>query len=215
MLPSVSQEIDTTVASTGPFAPGDVHELAETVDRVLPGARGHRWRVARIADLMAVESGWSDEDADRLREAALLHDVGRIAVPWVLLARDSALSPEELSSIREYPEIGAELLAQSLDEQQLSWVAAHLERWDGSGSPTGLAGREIPSGAQVIGIADTWDALTNPRPFRGARSPEDALAVIGRARGTEFAPGLVNLFFRVLPQLSPELHRAMPVQTPA
>jgi putative two-component system response regulator len=164
---------------------------------------------------MAVESGWSDEDSDRLREAALLHDVGRIAVPWVLLARDGELAPEELASIREYAEIGAELLAQALDEQQISWVASHLERWDGSGSPTGLAGREIPSGAQIIGIADTWDALINVRPYRPASRPEDALAVIGRARGAEFAPGLVNLFFRVLPKLSPVLDCGLPAQAPA
>ena len=201
MLPAMPNEADSTVASTGPFAPGDIHELAETVDRALPGFRGHRWRVARIADLMAVESGWSDEDSDRLREAALLHDVGRVAVPWALLAREGELTADELASVREYTEIGAELLAQALDEQQLSWVASHLERWDGSGSPTGLAGREIPAGAQIIGIADTWDALTSARPHRQAATVEDALSLIGRARGTEFAPGLVNLFLRVLPKL--------------
>lgn len=210
MLPSVPQETDTAVVSLGPFAPGDIHELAETVDRALRGTRGHRWRVARIADLMAVESGWSDEDADRLREAALLHDVGRIAVPWALLAREDELTPGELASIREYAEVGAELLAQSLDPQQLSWIAMHLERWDGSGTPNGIVGREIPAGAQIIGIADAWDALTNVRPYRPASSPEDALALIGRARGTAFAPRLVNLFLRVLPQLSPGLSPALP-----
>lgn len=201
----MAQDTEATLIASGPFAPTDIHELAETVDRALPGTQGHRWRVARTADLMAVESGWSDEDSDRLREAALLHDVGRIAVPWILLSRHGALSDDELASVREYPEVGSELLAQALDEQQLSWVACHLERWDGSGSPLGLEGRAIPSGAQIIGMADTWDALISERPYRAAFSHEDALAQIGRMRGSVFAPGLVNLFFRILPQLTPNL----------
>jgi diguanylate cyclase (GGDEF)-like protein len=141
-----------------------VHALARAVDAKDPYTQRHSERVADIAVRLALELGWPAERLRELREAAVLHDVGKIAVPDAILTKPGALTPDEFALVREHPARGAEIVAEALTPEQASWVRGHHERVDGGGYPDGIAGDAIPDGARVMALADAWDAMTSDRP---------------------------------------------------
>lgn len=168
-----------------------VHALARAVDAKDPYTQLHSERVADIAVRLALELGWTARRLAELREAAVLHDVGKIAVPDAILTKPSGLTPEEFSLVREHPGRGAEIVAEALSAEQAAWVRGHHERFDGRGYPDGLAGDAISDGARVMAIADAWDAMTSDRPYRTGLPAMRAIEICWAEAGAQFAPEVV------------------------
>jgi diguanylate cyclase (GGDEF)-like protein/PAS domain S-box-containing protein len=184
---------------------GTLRALARAIDAEDPGLEGHSERVARLAEKLALASGWPAEAAIRLGQAALVHDVGKLSVPDGVLGKPGELSPEELEQVRRHPAAGAELAASALDEEQRDWVRHHHERWDGGGYPDGLVGEFVPAGARLLGLAEAWDTMTSNRSYGQALALAEALAECRRGSGTQFAPDAVAALERLwtLGALSP------------
>jgi putative two-component system response regulator len=135
-----------------------------------------------------------------MREAAPLHDVGKIGIPDHILLKPAALTPQEFDAMKEHTILGSRLLARSdNDVLQLGEVItlSHHERWDGEGYPAGLAGDAIPIAGRIVAVLDTFDAMTHDRPYRSACSTEDALAEISSASGSQFDPRIAEAFLRL------------------
>ena len=163
-----------------------------------PQERRHSQGVARLAERIAVAAGWSPEDARSLRQAALLHDVGKIGASDDVLLKAGPLSDDERARIALHVELSERMAAGVLNDTQLSWIRGHHERWDGGGYPDGLAGDEIPAGACFIAVADAWDAMTSPRVYASQLSSEDALEEVRRNAGRQFSPAAVDALCRVV-----------------
>ncbi len=173
-------------------------ELALSIESRHPSFADHAARVADTAASLAQCAGWAPADVEALRQAALLHDIGKLAVPDSIIARTSPLSDAERAQLQTHAAIGAEMLAPALTAQQVAWVRHHHERWDGGGYPGRLARAAIPEGAQLLTLADALDAITHDRPHREALAPDVAMLEIRAHEGTQFAPRAVALLERVL-----------------
>ncbi len=156
---------------------------------------GHGDRVAALAEPIALELGWDRERIRQLRRAAPLHDVGKVKVRPQLLGKSGPLTVEEVAEIRCHPAAGARLVMPIRRfHDALPYVLFHHERWDGSGYPAGLSGRRIPIEARILAIADAFDAMISPRPYRGALTHEHALGEVEAGAGTQFDPVAAKLF---------------------
>jgi diguanylate cyclase (GGDEF)-like protein/putative nucleotidyltransferase with HDIG domain len=169
-----------------------IRVLARAVDAKDPSTREHSERVADLAVAIATGLGWEAEPLMRLREAGLVHDVGKIGVPDRILFKPARLTPAEYQEIIRHAEIGAEMVADVLTPDQVAWVRGHHERWDGRGYPDGLEGERIPWGARILALADAWDVMTSERPYHQPLSVEDALAEIRRCSGGQFCAEVVD-----------------------
>lgn len=175
-----------------------VTALAEAVEKRDPYTAGHVRRVVCYAVLIGAELGWDREALDRLRLAATLHDIGKIAVPDRVLGKDGPLDDEEASIMRKHPVDGAEIVGRIGELRGvLGGVRSHHERPDGRGYPDGLRGAQIPEEARVIAVADTFDAMTTDRPYRRGLSAARALAEIRVGAGSQFCPRAVSAFERL------------------
>ena len=150
--------------------------LARAIDAKDATTREHSERVAAFSELIAMELGWSSKRVARLREAALVHDVGKIGIPDAILLKPSRLTREEYEIVKEHAALSAQIVEGVLSEEQVDWVRAHHERPDGAGYPAGLAADQIPEGAAIIALADSWDVMTAPRLYSDPKDPAMALA---------------------------------------
>ena len=167
--------------------------LADAVDRRMGAGEGHSVSVAGYAARIASELGWDDEEIGRLRVAATLHDVGKVAVPDRILQKPGSLTAAEFDEVRCHPEVGAQIVARIEGMQPIAgWIAASHEHFDGSGYPRGLAGDEIPQAARILLVADAFDAMTSDRVYRRAMSTDDALAELHRHAGGQFDAACVE-----------------------
>jgi len=158
-------------------------------------ALGHGARVAALAEPVALQLGWDRERIRALRRAAPLHDVGKVKVRPQLLGKAGPLTLEEVAEIRSHPSAGAELVVPLRRfHEALPYVLFHHERWDGDGYPARLSGRRIPIEARILAIADAFDAMISPRPYRLALTHEHALAEVEAGAGTQFDPVAAALF---------------------
>jgi HD-GYP domain-containing protein (c-di-GMP phosphodiesterase class II) len=156
---------------------------------------GHGARVAALAEPMALALGWDRDRIRSLRWAAPLHDVGKVKLRPQLLRKAGPLTLEELAEIRSHPAAGARLvLPLRRFHDALPYVLYHHERWDGDGYPARLSGRRIPIEARLLAIADAFDAMISPRPYRRALTHEHALAEVEEGAGTQFDPVAAELF---------------------
>jgi HD-GYP domain-containing protein (c-di-GMP phosphodiesterase class II) len=163
----------------------------------------HSARVANYTRATAKELGLSDEETETAVCAAALHDIGKIGIPDHILMKQGKLDEEELKWIQKYPEWGWLSLRQLDALQHAALLILHQhERVDGSGYPEGLRGEEIPLGSRIIAVADSYDALTTDRPYRGAAvSREAAVEELTRCSGTQFDTAVVNAFRAVVEHL--------------
>jgi HD-GYP domain-containing protein (c-di-GMP phosphodiesterase class II) len=137
----------------------------------------------------------SESELNELKTVGLLHDIGKIAIDEKILNKPDKLTNDEWNDIKRHPEIGYRILSSVNDMAELAeFVLAHHERWDGKGYPKGLKGEEIPLQARIITVADTYDAMTSERAYRGAMDEEFAIAEIRRNAGTQFDPEVVRAF---------------------
>lgn len=160
---------------------------------------GHSFRVARYALALARAIGIDDPDRLRAIEwGALLHDVGKIAVPDAILRKVGPLSEEEWHIMRQHASWGYEILADvQFLKPALEIVYGHHERWDGAGYPRGIAGERIPVAARIFSVVDTYDAITSERPYRRAHSHREAVAELRRVAGSQLDAEVVDSFLSI------------------
>jgi response regulator RpfG family c-di-GMP phosphodiesterase len=158
----------------------------------------HVKRLARQTEETALEFGVSAEIAESYAEASLMHDVGKIGIPDVILMKPGKLNDDEFKVIQSHPSIGAQILKGAPGFDVAYQVAIyHHERWDGTGYPAGLKGEEIPLAARIVAVVDVFDALVSKRPYKKPWSVEDALAEIKACSGTHFDPSVVEAFLNL------------------
>jgi len=155
---------------------------------------GHTQRVTRHAERIAQGMSLSAAEVAKVRTAAALHDVGKIHIPREILNKPGRLTPEEFAVIQRHPGDGADMLAGIRDPDVTAMVRHHHERLDGAGYPDGLAGEEIPLGARIIAVADTFDAMTSSRSYRKACGHKKALDVLAEEAGAQLDAGAVTAF---------------------
>ena len=157
----------------------------------------HVRRVARYALILGDAAGLDEHTLRSVERVALFHDIGKLHEAITDIFHENAkLTPEERRAVMTHPQRGADVLAPlgAFYPDLPKGVAAHHERWDGSGYPRGLKGRKIPLQARVVSIADSFDAITHRRRYKHAQSFEEAVKAIREGRGTQFDPQLVDLF---------------------
>jgi HD-GYP domain-containing protein (c-di-GMP phosphodiesterase class II) len=153
----------------------------------------HARAVGNLAATLAQKLGLS-ADADAIRSAALLHDIGKMGIPDVVLNKPAALDDAEWSLMREVPLAGERMLRSVPGMGAVARLVRHVhERWDGSGHPDGLAGDQIPLGSRVIAACDAYHAMTSPRPWRPALSHEQAIHELLEGANTQFDPDVVEV----------------------
>ncbi len=158
---------------------------------------GHCDRVDRYAELLARRHGGFDEKwIFKLKVGSILHDIGKIGIPGAILCKPGALDEHEYCEMRAHPVISGRIVRAMYGYNLEPIVRHHHERFDGTGYPNKLKGKEIPMESRIILIADTFDAMTSDRPYRRAVSTEDALDEIERNAGTQFDPDLVEIALR-------------------
>jgi diguanylate cyclase (GGDEF)-like protein/putative nucleotidyltransferase with HDIG domain len=182
-----------------------IEALALAIDAKDQTAQNHIRRVQVYAAGLARALGMYDNEIQGVKTAALLHDIGKLAVPEHILSKPGPLTQEEFQKIRIHPQIGAEIIgAVPFPYPVAPLILSHHERWDGKGYPAGLKGDEIPLGARILSIVDYFDALTSDRPYHKAMSEEAALALLQQEATKALDPVVVEMFVRILPQLRTE-----------
>lgn len=174
-----------------------VDSLARALEDRDPYTAGHSLRVAEYSVMIGSALGLSDFHLELLRHGAALHDIGKIAVRQDVLHKPGRLTDDEYEHIKMHPVVGREILEPIEDfKEMLDLVYYHHERIDGRGYPEGLAGDEIPLLAQIVAVADTYDAMTSDRPYRSGMPPEKAFAIMNEVSGTQLNAELVTLLAR-------------------
>lgn len=175
-----------------------VEVLAAAVDARDPYTRFHSANVSVYAEALAGAMGLDGEHVELIRSAALLHDVGKIGVADQVLRKPDRLTDEEYLQVKEHPSLGVSILQASTRTDLLPWVRGHHERWDGGGYPDRLAGEDIPLEARLIGICDSFDAMTTNRPYRPAMDTAEAISELRAHAGVQFDPEIVERFVELL-----------------
>ncbi|MGC7845763.1 HD-GYP domain-containing protein [Desulforudis sp. 1088] len=173
--------------------------LSDTIDERDKYTASHSKRVAEYARMIAEEMALKAREIEEIYMAGRVHDLGKISIPDSILLKSGRLTDEEFAVVKAHPKTSFFLLSRiKMYEQAARLALHHHERYDGKGYPTGLKGQSIPLGSRVLAVADAYDAMTTDRPYRRALSRAQALAELERHKGTQFDPGVVNSFIRVL-----------------
>jgi HD-GYP domain-containing protein (c-di-GMP phosphodiesterase class II) len=160
---------------------------------------GHSEVVADLCREVALVSGMDAGEAEDIARAAVLHDIGKIGIPYHVLNKEGRLTPDEFVLLKSHPDLGARILEPfDFMAHLIPIVLHHHERWDGRGYPSGLAGEDIPFGARILGVVDTYHALVSDRAYRKGVGIPTALAELRRCSGSQFDPEAVELLCRVL-----------------
>lgn len=164
----------------------------------------HVIRMSKYSRLLASAAGFSEIEAERLMNAAPMHDIGKIGIADDILKKPGRLTPEQFEIMKQHPQIGADIIGDDKDELlSMAKVVAltHHEKWDGSGYPKGLSGEAIPLVGRIVAIADVFDALTSTRPYKTAWPIDKTIALLEDNAGKHFDPNLIPIFINLLPQL--------------
>ena len=185
-----------------------IEALALAIDAKDQTAQSHIRRVQVYAAGLAHALGMPDAEIQGVKTAALLHDIGKLAVPEHILSKPGPLTQEEFQKIRIHPQVGAEIIsAVPFPYPVAPLILSHHERWDGKGYPQGLKGEEIPLGARILSVVDYFDALTSDRPYHKAMTHDAATALLNQESAKALDPTVVQMFIRMLPDLSAEADR--------
>jgi methanogenic corrinoid protein MtbC1 len=193
-------ELETAQAET-------VQRLAMAVEFRDEDTGAHIERIGRFSALLAEQIGLDPDFCTKLRYAAPLHDVGKVAIPDAILLKPGPLTPEERAIVETHTEEGHRLVrgsSSSILDLAATIALSHQEKWDGTGYPRGLAGEEIPLAGRIVAVADVFDALTSDRVYRKAFSVEEAVRMMREQRGHHFDPVLLDAFMEVLGRSGPE-----------
>jgi diguanylate cyclase (GGDEF)-like protein/putative nucleotidyltransferase with HDIG domain len=174
-----------------------IESLALAIEAKDHTSHKHLQRVRVFAVEVAKELGYPEEEIEALRAAALLHDIGKLAIPEHIINKPGRLSPEEFEKMKIHTQVGAEILQRVAFPYPVApIVRSHHERWDGTGYPDGLKGEQIPKGARVLAAVDCLDALASHRQYRGAVSLDAAMEKVASMSGSAFEPSIVEILNR-------------------
>ncbi|MBM3249479.1 MAG: PAS domain S-box protein [Candidatus Omnitrophica bacterium] len=176
-----------------------IFAFAKTIELKDHYTGNHVENTMRFAAEIAKELELPKDEIELVREAAILHDLGKIGISEKILLKRSRLTRQEFEEIKKHPQIGADIIRpiQFLHDL-IPYILYHHERWDGKGYPSGIRGEEIPVGARIIAIADVYQALTSDRPYRKAFSKREALKIIKDGSGSQFDPRIADIFLNIL-----------------
>ena len=176
-----------------------IQTLRYTVEAKDTYTRGHSDRVSELSVLIGKHLGLSEEDLKTLQIGGLFHDIGKIGIPDTILQKESKLTDDEYSEIKNHPSIGAHILSSAtIFKDIIPIVKHHHERYDGHGYPSQLAGENIPYLARITAVADTFDAMTSKRSYRDALSLETVISEFERCKGTQFDPKIADVFLDMI-----------------
>jgi putative nucleotidyltransferase with HDIG domain len=185
----------TEIEAPGPPPrPAPLLALSAGLEASIPGIRTHSRRVASYAAAAARELGLPCREVERVREAAAIHDIGKLEMPPGLVNRPGPLSPAEFAIVKKHAQAGARTAERCGRADLAAIVRHHHERFDGDGYPDGLAGEAIPLGARIVAVADTFDAVTSVRPYREALAESEALSLLWSEAGAQLDPKVVAAF---------------------
>lgn len=196
MLREEEQELDSAAVQQS------LRALMEAVESKDSYTREHSLEVSELTRRLCQEVGLNEREALAVEVGALVHDIGKVGIPDEILQKPGALTTRERMQIEQHPEIGAQILKPlPALKDVVPLVLHHHERWDGTGYPHGLAGDDIPVGAQIISLCDVWHALTSDRSYHPAFSNEVARETIDGGRGSEWPQELVDVFFTIITEM--------------
>ncbi len=176
-----------------------VERMADVIDYRDPYTAGHSQRVAELAEKIAKAMGLPADEVRTVRAAARVHDLGKIAIDAGVLNKPGRLSDEEWDLMRRHPLLGAEIISRFPEfARGADYVRYHHERWDGKGYPFGLRGEEIPLGARIIAVADSYDAMATDRPYRKRLTQDVIMQEFRRGAGVQWDPQVVEAFLNVM-----------------
>ena len=182
-----------------------IEALALAIDAKDQTSQSHIRRVQLYAAALARALGMSENDIQGVKTAALLHDIGKLAVPEHILSKPGPLTPEEFQKIRAHPKVGADIISAVPFPYPVSpLILSHHERWDGKGYPAGLKGEDIPLGARILSVVDYFDALMAERPYHKAMGYDAAIGLLQQEAGKGLDPKVVDKFIELLPALQLE-----------
>ena len=182
-----------------------IEALALAIDAKDQTSQSHIRRVQLYAASVARALGMSDNEVQGVKTAALLHDIGKLAVPEHILSKPGPLTPEEFQKIRAHPKVGADIVSSVPFPYPVApLILSHHERWDGKGYPSGLKGEAIPLGARILSVVDYFDALMAERPYHKAMTYDAAIALLKQESGKGLDPTVVEKFIGLLPSLQHE-----------
>ncbi|MEW5818995.1 MAG: HD domain-containing phosphohydrolase [Cyanobacteriota bacterium] len=177
---------------------GTIGAICEALDEKDKYAIGHSRRVTSYSLLIGTEMGLGRTHLQKLQLAGLLHDIGKIGTPEHILNKPGKLTDEEFEVIKRHPDRGANIIKELKQlGDVIDWVKCHHERYDGRGYPSKLAGDEIPLGAAILAVADTYDAMTSDRSYRKGLPHQVAFNEIVKCAGTQFNPNVAEAFTRI------------------
>lgn len=195
----INEELSETYEKLERAYLDSVQTLRYTVEAKDPYTRGHSDRVANYSVLIGKYLGLSDTDLKTLEIGGLFHDIGKIGIPDSILLKESKLTDDEYSEIKNHPSIGAHILCNAAIFQDIiPIVKHHHERYDGHGYPGKLAGEDIPYLARIAAVADTFDAMTSKRTYRDALPLDVVRAEIEKCSGSQFDPAIAKVFLDIL-----------------
>ena len=196
-----------------------IEALALAIDAKDQTSQSHIRRVQLYATAVARALGMTENEIQGVKTAALLHDIGKLAVPEHILSKPGPLTPEEFQKIRAHPKVGADIVSSVPFPYPVApLILSHHERWDGKGYPAGLRGENIPLGARILSVVDYFDALMAERPYHKAMSFEAAVGLLQQEAGKGLDPTVVATFIQLLPVLQAEaakLEQSMRKPAPA
>ncbi len=173
--------------------------MSKFVDRRISKTGEHSTQVAKWASTTARRLKMSDDEVKNIYWASILHDIGKIGISDRILQKKAILSDDDWVLIKMHPTIGSNIVS-SIDAYPslAPTISAHQEKYDGTGYPKGLSGKNIPLGARILGIADAYQAMTEDRYYREARTHEEAVAELQKVKGTQFDPEVLDVFINVV-----------------
>jgi HD-GYP domain-containing protein (c-di-GMP phosphodiesterase class II) len=176
-----------------------VMALAAAIEAKDSYTHGHSTKVMEYAVKIGQELGLTEDEIETVRYAGLLHDIGKIGIKDVILTKEGRLTDEEINELHRHPEYGANIMERVEILKEIAPLTLyHHERYDGSGYPLGLKGEQIPLGARILAVADTYDAMIADRPYRKAFPFEYVKHEMKKAAGTQLDPEIVKVFFEIL-----------------
>jgi putative nucleotidyltransferase with HDIG domain len=176
-----------------------VGALAAAIDARDNYTHAHSEQVVQLATEIARRLGLSGSDVDRVRDGAMLHDVGKVAIPNEILYKPGPLTPDEWDIMREHPVIGERILRRTPELAGIAPLVRHEhERWDGKGYPDGLAGADIPVGSRIILACDAYNAMITERPYREPMGEAEAAGELRAHAGSQFDPDVIETLLDVL-----------------
>jgi len=178
-----------------------IHGLANAIEARDNHTAGHTDRVSILADKLADDMGWDDQQKHSLLMGCTLHDIGKIGVPDNILNKPAKLTDDEVQIMQEHPNVGLKIISDiDLFKAAKPFIIAHHERWDGNGYPNKLKGEEIPIEGRLLAVIDTFDAILSDRPYREGSTVKEAVSELIKFRGIQFDPTIVDTFILLLRQ---------------